>query len=145
MQLLLNTKSKLAIKVGNESIYNSCEVKLLGIVFDSSLKFDSHVSKLCKKANQKLHALLRVPTYMNYEKRRAIMKSFITSQFSYCPLVWMFHSRGSNERINRIHARALRAVHNDNKNKKVGPNFRAKFFLFSRAFLTNSSELCMSW
>ena len=107
-QLLLNTNSKLAIKVGNESIYNSCEVKLLGIVFDSSLKFDSHVSKL-----QKLHALLRVSTYMNYEKRRAIMKSFITSQFSYCRLVWMFHSRGSNERINKIHERALRVVHND--------------------------------
>ena len=105
-QLLLNTNSKLAIKVGNENIYNSSEVKLLGIVFDSFLKFDSHVRKLCKKANQKLHALLRVSTYMNYEKRRTI-------QFGYCPLVWMFHSRGSNDRINKIHERALRAVYND--------------------------------
>ena len=112
-QLLLNTNSKLATKVGNESIHNSCEVKLLGIVFDSSLKFDSHVSKLCKKANQKLHALHRVSPYMNYQKRRAIMKSLITSQFSYCLLIWMFHSRGANERINKIHERALRAVHND--------------------------------
>ena len=67
-QLLLNTNSKLAIKVGNENIYNSSEVKLLGIVFDLFLKFDSHVRKLCKKADQKLHALRRVSTYMNYEK-----------------------------------------------------------------------------
>ena len=112
-QLLLNINSKLFIKVGNENVYNSAEVKLLGISFDSALKFDDHVSKLCKKANQKLHALLRVASFMNYEKRRNIMKSFITSQFSYCPLVWMFHSRGSNDRINKIHERALRSVYND--------------------------------
>ena len=113
-QLLLNLDSvELFINVGSENIYNSTETKLLGITFDSALKFDAHVSKLCKKANQKLHALLRVANYMSYEKRRIIMKSFVTSQFGYCPLVWMFHSRGSNERINKIHERALRSVYND--------------------------------
>ena len=41
------------------------------------------------------------------------MKSFIFSQFGYCPLVWMFHSRQLNNRINRIHERALRIVYKD--------------------------------
>ena len=39
------------------------------------------------------------------------MNAFITSQFSYCPLVWMFHSRTLNNRINKIHERALRLVY----------------------------------
>ena len=39
------------------------------------------------------------------------MKAFIASQFSYCPLVWMFHSRTLNNRINKIHERALRLVY----------------------------------
>ena len=39
------------------------------------------------------------------------MKAFITSQFSYCPLVWMFHSRTLNNRINKIHERALRLAY----------------------------------
>ena len=43
------------------------------------------------------------------------MKSFILSQFGYCPLVWMFHSRKLNHRINRIHERALRIVYKDNE------------------------------
>ena len=42
------------------------------------------------------------------------MKSFICSQFGYCPLVWMFHSRQLNNRINRLHERALRIVYKDN-------------------------------
>ena len=51
--------------------------------------------------------------YMNIIKRRTIMNAFITSQFGYCPLVWMFHSRKLNNRINKIHERALRIVYND--------------------------------
>ena len=39
------------------------------------------------------------------------MDAFITSQFSYCPLVWMFHSRTLNNRINKIHEKALRLVY----------------------------------
>ena len=41
------------------------------------------------------------------------MKAFVESQFSYCPLIWMFHSRGLNNKINRIHERALRITYND--------------------------------
>ena len=37
------------------------------------------------------------------------------SQFNYCPLVWMCHSRGLNNKINNIHKRALRIVYQDKK------------------------------
>ena len=36
------------------------------------------------------------------------MKAFIESQFGYSPLLWMFHSRTLDKRINRLHKRALR-------------------------------------
>ena len=42
------------------------------------------------------------------------MKAFIESQFSYCPLIWMFHSRGVNNKINHLHERSLRIVYKDN-------------------------------
>ena len=35
------------------------------------------------------------------------------SQFGYCPLVWMNHSRTLNNRINGLHKRALSLVYND--------------------------------
>ena len=41
------------------------------------------------------------------------MKPFIESQFGYCPLIWMFYSRGLDNKINRIHERALRSTYND--------------------------------
>ena len=43
------------------------------------------------------------------------MNTFIQSQFNYCPLIWMFHCRTINNKINRLHERALRLVYkNDN-------------------------------
>ena len=41
------------------------------------------------------------------------MRAFATSQFQYCPLVWMFHSRKMNSKISRLHERALRIAYKD--------------------------------
>ena len=41
------------------------------------------------------------------------MKTFVQSQFGYCPLVWRFHNREVNTRINKIHEIALRMVYDD--------------------------------
>ena len=41
------------------------------------------------------------------------MNSFFTSQFNYCPLTWMCHSRTMNNKINRLHERWLRIVYSD--------------------------------
>ena len=87
--------------------------KLLGVVIDNKLSFKNHVTSLCTKASQKLHALSRVSNYMDLKQRKIIMHSFILSQFGYCPLVWMFHSRQLNNRINRIHDRSLKIVYKE--------------------------------
>ena len=50
---------------------------------------------------------------MNPQKLRMLLKAFIESQFSYCPLVWMFHSCLLNNNINKLHERALRLVYKD--------------------------------
>ena len=39
------------------------------------------------------------------------MKAFIESQFNYCPLMRMFHSRTMKSKINRIHERAIRLTY----------------------------------
>ena len=41
------------------------------------------------------------------------MKAFNVSEFGYCPLLWMFHSRKLNSRANKLNERALRIVYED--------------------------------
>ena len=112
--LLVSSNESCTAKIEHFSINNSTEEKLLGVKVDSNLSFENHVTSLCKKASQKLYALARISHYMDLNKRRNLMKSFITSQFSYCPLIRMFHSRSLNNKINRIHERTLRLVYQNN-------------------------------
>ena len=93
-------------------IKTSKSENLLGMNIDHFLTFNEHVAKPCKKASQKLHAIVRISSYLNKNKLRLIMNAFFSSQFGYFPLVWMFHN-GSNNKINRLHERMLRIVYKD--------------------------------
>ena len=41
------------------------------------------------------------------------MKAFIESQFNYFSLIWMFHSRTMNNKMNHILEKALRLVYSN--------------------------------
>ena len=81
---------------------------VIGVVIDSKVTFAKYTENLCRKTNQKLHALTRVANFMTLEKRRLLMKTFVFSQLNHCPLVWMSHSRKRNNKLNRLQERAVR-------------------------------------
>ena len=100
-------------KIGNQTIWESNEEKLLGINIDRNLNFETHVTNICKKANGKLTAIARYSKLIGFDKLRTLIKSFVESQFAYSPLVWMFHNRKVNSKINRLHERSLRLLYSD--------------------------------
>ena len=71
----------------------SPEKKLLDIKFDCKLSIENNISSFCERASQKLHTLTRIFNYVNLSRRTALMKTFAMTQFDYCPLICMFHSR----------------------------------------------------
>ena len=58
--LLSSKKTNLYALINNYKIINSESEILLGITFDNELNFNEHVSNLCIKATNKLHALARI-------------------------------------------------------------------------------------
>ena len=100
------------IYLENAFLENEESVKLLGVKIDKNLNFEEHITCLLKEGNQKLHALMRVSKYMtDKDKLKLTMRTFIESQFNYCPLIWMCPSRDLNLKINKLHERALRVVY----------------------------------
>ena len=91
--LLITGNYEVSANINEFETESSKNEKLLGISIDTRLSFEHHITSLCKKASQKLHALARIAHYMDFEKRRSLMKAFVISQFSYCPLIWMFQNR----------------------------------------------------
>ena len=110
---MLTIDNKLKINVKGSPISNEKMVKLLGVTVHNKLSFEPYLNSVRKKVSQKLHALARVSKFISKKKLKVVMKAFIMSQFSYCPLVWMCHSRTLNNKINKLYERALRVVYDD--------------------------------
>ena len=63
--LLISSDESCTAKIEDFNIKNNTEEKLFGVKFDSNLSLESRVTSLCKKASQKLHALVRISHYMD--------------------------------------------------------------------------------
>ena len=50
---------------------------------------------------------------LKFKQRKLLLSGFTTAQFSYAPVIWMFHSRKLNNQINHIHEREMRLVYKD--------------------------------
>ena len=85
----------------------------LGIMIDVELKFDEHLTIICMKANRKLAVLTRTRKYLDFNKVRLLFKSFLNPSSNICPFTSMFYSRKTNDRINKLHERALSLVYYD--------------------------------
>ena len=72
-------KCHLWAKTGNDKIWETKTVRVLGVAIDSELKFDEHLLNIYLKANRKLSALLRIRRFLNFNKNRHTLSSMIFS------------------------------------------------------------------
>ena len=81
------------------------------------------LSNILTNENREINVLTRVALYMSLPKKKILMKSFFTSQFSYCQLFCLTHSHTINNKINSLHKRCLRTIRHrplNNFQEKIG-------------------------
>ena len=113
--LITSKQSCMNLKIGNINIENTTCEKLLDVKVDNKLNFNEHLDGIIKKAFRKVSALSTIFLIMYLTKRLLLMNSFFSSQFSYCPLIWMCHSTTVNSEMKKLHRRCLRTIYNDKK------------------------------
>ena len=86
------------------------EVKLIGITIDK-LSLTKHIENLCSTASNRLRALARIRKFISFEQAKRLSEAYIMSTFTYCPLIWMYCSKTTNNFINKIHKRSLCVVY----------------------------------
>ena len=123
--LAANPKKFQLMFLGTQKIVNKCvningnifrsktSIKLLGVCIDWKLNFNTHVKALCSKANSKIRALYRLRSYLDSTQKLMLYNSFIMSSFYYCPVIWMFCGKTTNDKVNSVQKRALQALYND--------------------------------
>ena len=72
-----DTRDKDVFYYDNLILKNSNEI--LGVFIDRKLTFHQHIKKMCRKASQKLSALLRLSPYLDTNKRKTMYTTMVKS------------------------------------------------------------------
>ena len=70
-----------------ERIHNDGEetsFKLLGVLFDEYLTFDSHITLLCSKISKSLFCINRIKNFVNGDSLKQLYYAMVHSHLSYC-------------------------------------------------------------
>ena len=100
------------VKLKNESLEIVEEVKLLGVIINKDLKWDTNTNYLVNKANKKMRMLhIAAKFTRNREHLMQIYKTFIRSNLEFSSNVW--HSSLTKENrqdLERVQKAALRVI-----------------------------------
>ena len=77
-----------------------CKTKFFRVKIDKNIEFDDNLPSLRKKAGRELGAFAGLSNFKGLKQKRILIKIFFESQFVYCPLIWMFHTRKINRNKN---------------------------------------------
>ena len=117
--MLLGRKNKnedspsINVKIDEQVIKSSPDLKLLGVTLDDELSFSTHISDICKKASKKVGVLVRLKNMISREAKLQLYKSAILPSLTYCHIVWHFCKASDARKLGRVQERALCAVYND--------------------------------
>ena len=79
------------------------------------MNFNNHRSTICRSATNQLNALIRLRHFLGTEERKALIQSYVLSNFNYCSLVWMLSSVKSLNKIENLQKRPISFTLSDHK------------------------------
>ncbi len=103
--------STVKISIDDWTIYPSNDVKGLGVTIDKDLKSYKHI---CCRAARQINVLSKLPSVLDQEALLSIYRTFILSNFNYCPVVWHLCGIKCSQKMEKKNQEtALRFVYKD--------------------------------
>ena len=100
------------IFVEKSCIRVSTSVMLLGVVLDSSLTFDDHVSKLVSECWYHLRNIAKIRRYMTIDEAKKIVHAFVCSKVDYCNAILYGIKQTTLDKLQRVQDQAARLIDN---------------------------------
>lgn len=104
---------KIKIVVNNTAIQQSDNVKNLGLIMDTSLKFSQHVTHICRKSYSNLKLLYGNKTLLNWKSKILLCEALILSHLNYADVIYgPCLTTLDNQRLQRIQNSCIRFIFN---------------------------------
>ena len=80
-----------------EQVFNGFQHQLFLVLWCAT-----YITNICITASRQINALKRLAKFLNERSRILIYKSFISSNFNYCPVTWMFCGRKNVMKLEKL-------------------------------------------
>ena len=133
--LIIGSKQQLervniaSIQVGDAKITPVKSVRNLGVIFDSNLKMDQHITKACKSAYYHLHNIRRIRKYLTEDATCTVIHAFVSSQIDYCNSLMNGLPAHLIKKLQRVQNTAARLVYKLRKYDHISPALIALHWL----------------
>ena len=72
------------VTVGHSPVSPTPSARNIGVVFDSTMNFEKHISEICKSAFFHIRNISQVRRYLSVESTRTLVNAFVTSRIDSC-------------------------------------------------------------
>lgn len=97
--------------INNVTLNRNTETRDLGILFDSKLSFDNHISNMVSKAYQTLGFICRsLNKFKRIETYKLLYFTYVRSCLEYCTPIWNPHYSTHTNAIERVQRRLTRSL-----------------------------------
>ena len=101
------------VQFGRSRIPNTMEIDILGVCYDRSLTYQSHISNVTKKAAGRIASLRRITWAVSQNELETLYKSQVRSVMEYAPLTWGGAAPTHLEMLDKLQRRAERLIYGD--------------------------------
>ena len=109
------------VKLCDQTIIPADTVRNLGVVLDSNLLMDKHISYLRKTCYNELRKISHLRPYLSEENTNKLVCCFVTSRLDYCNSLLAGLPNSKLSRLQQIQNNAARLVKRISKNEHITP------------------------
>jgi hypothetical protein len=101
---------KFSYKLGSCTLNVVDDFKLLGVVFNSSLSFATHIDEVCRKVARLTGFVIRLSRSMHYSALLHLFKALILPHLTYCSVIWKPYQKGFLARLERSQRKVTKVL-----------------------------------
>ena len=109
------------ISIGTENITASSTVRNLGVLFDSGMSMEDHITSVCRRSFMALRCVSSIRKYLTREAAQSVVHAMVTSRLDYCNALLYNVPLRSLNRLQRIQNTAARIVSGAGRRDHITP------------------------
>ena len=103
----------LNIKVGSHSLQRVFQTTILGVVWNSNLNFEYHLSKTCQIITKRISFLSRIRYFFPKKTVSLIYNAIVLPYFDFADVIWGHTYEKHLKRLSRLQSRAAKVILNE--------------------------------